>query len=208
MVADEFPAMQTLARELEHRVQLTSEIVAQDKMPELGKYRAVFVYIHRDFAPAAEHAFIHYARDGGRLILLHHSISSGKRKNQDWLPFLGVELPVTPFEQGGYKYFDPADFEVVNAAPSHAVMKGAPDRVAITASEVYLNHVYSGPRTTLLRIRFTEAKSGKVFDQPSGGWWRPAERGDVFYFMVGHKAADFEIPAYAQIIANAVTFHR
>lgn len=209
IVADEVPAMQTLARELGRRAAATSEIVAQDRMPAaLSPFRAVLVYIHRDLAPAAERAFIGYARSGGRLILLHHSISSGKRKNQDWLPFLRVELPDAPFEQGGYKYFDAVDFDLVNAAPSHPVMQGAPERFSMPGTEVYLNHALSGRRTTLLGIRFTDPKSGRQYEQPSGGWHLEAGKGDVFYFMAGHKASDFEHPAYARIIANAVRHSR
>ena len=53
MVADEFPAMQTLARELEQRAGVTADIVAQDRMPaHLSRYRAVFVL----------HPWRHYAR--------------------------------------------------------------------------------------------------------------------------------------------------
>ena len=97
MVADEIPAMETLARELKTRAGVNAGIVRQEAMPaDLSRYRAVFVYIHGDITPVAEHAFIDYARAGGRLILLHHTISSGKRKNKDWLPFLGVELPERP----------------------------------------------------------------------------------------------------------------
>ena len=207
MVADEFPAMETLARELKPRAGMSAEIVAQDKIAaDLRPYRAVFVYIHHDITPAAEHVFIDYARNGGRLILLHHSISSGKRKNKDWLNFLGVVLPDRPLEQGGYKYYDPADFQLVNVAPSHPVMKGAPDKLDVWESEVYLNHELAPNRMTLLAIRYTEPKSGITYEQPTGGWYLRTGKGDVFYFMAGHKASDFEDPAYAQIIANAVLY--
>ncbi len=209
IVADEVPAMQTLARELKDRANIDSEIVAQDRIPAtLTAYRAVFVYIHRDIAPASEHTFIGYARNGGRLILLHHSISSGKRKNKEWLPFLGVELPERPLENGGYKYFDPANFEMVNVAPSNPVMKGAPDKWEFRNTEVYVNHVYSGQKTPLLAIRYTEPKSGMTFEQPSGAWYMRTGKGDVFYFMAGHNTWDFEQPAYAQIIANSVVVSR
>lgn len=208
MVADEFPAMETLARQLKTRAGVGAEVVAQDKIPaDLKPYRAVFVYIHRDITPAAEHRFIEYARGGGRLILLHHSISSGKRKNKDWLPFLGVVLPDRPLEEGGYKYFDPADFELVNEAPSHPVMKGAPAELQFWESEIYLNHEVTPNHTILLSIRYTDPKSGLTYQQPTGGWYMKTGKGDVFYFMAGHKATDFEDPAYAQILANAVLYH-
>ena len=121
---------------------------------------------------------------------------------------LGVDLPERPFEQGGYKYFEPANFELVNVAPSHSVMKGAPAKIEIWNSEIYLNHELSPARTTLLAIRYTEPKSGITYEQPSGGWYMRTGKGDVFYFMLGHNAWEFEQSAYAQIIANAVQYRR
>jgi type 1 glutamine amidotransferase len=212
IVADEFPAMQVLAGQLQKRAGQSCDIVSQDKTPsDLHGFRAVIVYIHRDITSGAEHAFIDYARGGGRLILLHHSISSAKRKNKDWLPFLGVELPAAPFEQGGYKYIDDVDYEFVNAAPDdYVTTHEIPpfDALPIRNTEVYLNHRLTGERTTLLRLRYIDAQTGQTFDQPTGAWRKTAGKGDVFYFMAGHKAADFEIPAFAQMIANAVTCPR
>ena len=214
IVCDEIPAMQVLAAQLEKRVHVTSEIVTQDHLPaSLKPYPSVLVYIHKDIAEASETAFIDYAKAGGKLILLHHSISSGKRKNKSWLPFLGVELPDKPFAEGGYKYFAPVTFEVVNLAPGNPVTTRSvdypahePDRIRFSDTEVYLNHVLTGPRTILLGLQYMEAKSGKLYSQGIAGWYRPAGRGGVYYFMAGHRAEDFQNPAYAQIIANAVAF--
>ncbi len=186
MVADEFPAMQGLGRQLI----LTSEVVDQQHMPAaLSGYKAVVVYIHKDIKAQAEHAFIEYAENGGRLVLLHHSISSGKRKNKDWLPWLGVELPDKPFEQGGYKWIDPADFEFFNK-------RG--EKVEFKDSEVYLNHVLRGERTTLWWLRY------KGLEQPTAGWRKRAGSGEVFYFMAGHKATDFDIPLFARAVSDAI----
>jgi type 1 glutamine amidotransferase len=200
IVADEIPAMQVLASKLPR----PSEIVTQDQMPDaLGAYKTIVVYIHKDITPVAEHAFIDYANQGGNLVLLHHSISSGKRKNKDWLPFLGVTLPDKPFAQGGYKYIDPARWEIVNLAPENPVTKGV-SRIEVEDSEIYLNHVLSGDRTTLLGIRFTDPKTGRLYEQPTAGWHKKTGRGGVFYFMPGHRASDFENPVYARVLANAV----
>jgi Trehalose utilisation len=214
MVADETPAMEVLAKQFKARIGVSAKIVKQDQVPsELSGYPAVLVYIHKDITEAAEKAFIAYANGGGKLILLHHSISSGKRKNQFWFPFLNISLPDKPYADGGYKYFDPADFDVVNLAPdhyitSHEVTYPTPGQFPVRDTEVYLNHVFTGPRTTLLGIRYTDRNTGKVYEQPSAGWYRPAEKGTVMYFMVGHNASDFDNPVYAQILANAVTFDR
>jgi hypothetical protein len=212
IVCDEVPAMKVLARQLEQRVHVSSEIISQDQLPaSLSGYKAVLVYIHKDIAEGSEKAFIDYAKGGGKLVLLHHSISSGKRKNKYWLPFLGVELPTKPFEEGGYKYIDPATFEIVNLATNDPVTcrtvdypRHNPDRFELRDTEIYLNHVLTGPRTILLGLQYLEAKSGKLYSQSTTGWYRPAERGEVYYFMAGHRAEDFENAAYAQIIANAV----
>jgi len=186
IVADEFPAMQGLAKQL----QGSSEIIDQSKMPaDLSGFKSVVVYIHQNITPAAEAAFIQYTDNGGRLVLLHHSISSGKRKNKQWLPWLGVELPDKPYEQGGYKWIDPADFEFFNAAG---------ERIQFHDSEIYMNHVLSGPRTLMWSIRY------KGVEQPSGAWRRPSGKGEVFYFMAGHKPNDFDIPRFARDVTSAI----
>ncbi len=214
MVADEIPAMQTLTKQLQTRIGASTEITTQDKLPpDLSVYPVVMVYIHRDLAQPAEQAFIAYARNGGKLMLLHHSISSGKRKNQFWFPFLGITLPAGDFAAGGYKYFDPATFQVVNLAPDHFITTNKvswPETTlfdnyqtpafTLTNTEVYLNHVFSGLRTTLMGIKY------ESYMQPTAGWYRPAGKGSVMYFMPGHNASDFDNPTYAQILANAVQF--
>jgi hypothetical protein len=82
-MCDEVPAMQNLAKQIESRRHQTSEIALQYKLPgSLTAYRNVIVYIHGDLHEPAELAFIEYAKNGGNLILLHHTISSGKRKNK------------------------------------------------------------------------------------------------------------------------------
>ena len=90
MVADEIPAMEVLAKQLKARAGVSCEITTQDKMPAgLAAYQAVMVYIHKSIGAPAEEAFIAYAKGGGKLFLLHHSISSGKRENRDWFPISG-----------------------------------------------------------------------------------------------------------------------
>ncbi len=223
MVADEIPAMEVLSKQLATRVGKTATITTQDKLPaDLAVYPVVMVYIHKDIVAAAENAFIAYAKGGGKLILLHHSISSGKRKNESWFPFLNIALPTSDFAAGGYKYFDPANFAVVNLAPGKFITThkvSYPEKVEFEAegfahgeypgfslddTEIYLNHVFSGARTLLLGIKYVEKLSGRTYMQPTAGWTRPAGKGTVMYFMPGHKASDFDNPTYAQILANAV----
>jgi len=59
---------------------------------------------------------IGYAQEGGRLIALHHSISSGKRTNEQWFSFLGVDLPKGDVAGGGYIWIEGVTIEVANLA--------------------------------------------------------------------------------------------
>jgi trehalose utilization protein len=226
IVADEIPAMQTLAAKLEAGAGVRTTIVPQTELPpEPARYSAIVVYIHRNLGQPAEKAFIDYARGGGKLILLHHSISSAKRANPDWFPFLGISLPTGDVSQGGYKYYAPVTMEFVNLAPKHAITTRNiryPEKVAykssdadgpeksvpgfaLTETEVYLNHVLTSPKTVLLGVKFTD-KDGKTYMQDRAGWYEKTGRGLVFYFMAGHSGKDFENPVYAQILVNAVLF--
>jgi type 1 glutamine amidotransferase len=42
--------------------------------------------------------------------------------------------------------------------------------------------------------------------QDRAGWYKPAGKGWVMYFMAGHSVRDLENPAYAQILVNAVAY--
>jgi len=224
IVADEFPAMQVLAAQLKAQEAIESTIVKQTEIPEdLSPFRALIVYIHRDITPAAEKRFIDYTTAGGRLILLHHSISSGKRKNKDWFPFLNIELPNKDFADGGYKWIDPVDMDIVNLAPkefitTHKVNYERPIAYPISGgnasvelpgfhlehTEVYLNHVYTGPRTSLLGLKYTDKTTGQTYMQPTAGWYRPGGKGWVVYLMAGHSEREFQHPTYIRIVLNSV----
>src|SRR5205814_1685899 len=118
-----------------------------------------------------------------------HSISSGKRKNRNWFNFLGVSLPEGDIAQGGYKWIEGVDFQLLNLNPSHYIMKNNvawPERVsssnandsslgnlpafALHDSEVYINHVHAGPRTVLMGLKYTDPKNGTTYTQNTAGW--------------------------------------
>lgn len=199
---------------------IPSETVGQASLPvKLAAYPAVLVYIHGVLSESAEKAFIDYANSGGKLIVLHHSISSQKRQNPAWMQFLGVSLPEGDVTQGGYKYYDPVPLTLVNLAPkdwitkhdvrweSRAEYRGEDrDAIELPATEVYVNHVLTGQHTILLGLKFVDQKSGVTYAQDTAGWYKKAEKGWVMYFMAGHSGKEFEDPAYAQILINAVTF--
>jgi len=227
IVADEFPAMQVLAEKLKAEENINSKVIAQKDLPEnLSGFQAVAVYIHKDLSESAENAFIAYALGGGKLILLHHSISSGKRKNAHWFSFLGVSLPEGDVNHGGYKWIEGVSLELVNLNPSHFIMTNKvtyPERIGYTnanaslprgdltgfklnESEVYLNHVLDPSRTLLMGLKYTDQKSGNLFVQSHAGWIKTAGKGTVIYLMPGHTKQDFENPTYGRIVLNAFVY--
>jgi hypothetical protein len=221
IVADEFPAMQILAKALEpgeSDTQFQCSIVSQDDMPEvLEAFYAVIVYIHGGLKPGPEQAFIRYAREGGRLVLLHHSISSGKRKNRDWFDFLQVELPLGNVREGGYQWREGVPLQIYRVAnhyitthqvdwPQSLAAKEGERRPAATLedSEVYLNHVLRGSQVRLLGLRYPHPDTGKTYIQETAGWYKRTDRGWLFYFMPGHSEKEFESPVYRQILLNTL----
>jgi type 1 glutamine amidotransferase len=64
----------------------------------------------------------------------------------------------------------------------------------------------AGLRKWSLGIKVREPKSGTLYMQDSGGWYKKTDRGSVFYFMAGHTGHEFENPAYSQILVNTVSF--
>jgi hypothetical protein len=227
VVADEFPAMEVLGAALRAKASAEVQLVAQTNLPpQLRGYAALIVYIHGRLGAPAEQAFLEYANAGGKLVLLHHSISSGKRQNRDWFPALGVELPEGEPAQGGYKWTEPADLILVNLAPEHYVTTHQvtyPEQVpyrreaegaaetplpgfTLPHSEVYLNHQLTGKRTVLMGFKYIEPATGRVWMQDRAAWYKPLGKGWVFYFKAGHSAQDFRHATYAQVLANVVTF--
>jgi len=218
IVSDGAP-IRILAVELKSRG-IDSQTVTADEIPaKLSTFPAVLVYVHEVLPDALEKSLIAYANGGGKLIVLHHSISSQKRKNPAWLDFLGVKLPEGDVTQGGYKYYDPVNLTIVNLAPSNwitthdvhwpdrASFRGEDrDAIVLPATEVYVNHTLEGSRTILLGFKCREEKSGATFEQDTAGWLKKTGKGWTMYFMAGHSGKEFEDPAYAQILANAVNY--
>ena len=227
IVADEFPAMEVLAAKLKSEEHIDSKLVSQKELPEsLSIFEAVAVYIHKDLSENAENAFIAYAKGGGKIVLLHHSISSGKRKNKNWFPFLGVALPEGDVSKGGYKWIEGVSLELVNLNPNHFIMTNKvnyPEHIAfattnssvprgdlaafkLNESEVYLNHVLDDSRTLLMGLKFTDEKSGTIYMQSHAGWIKSAGKGTIIYLMPGHTKHDFENPTYGRIVLNAFVY--
>jgi hypothetical protein len=227
IVADEFPAMEVLASKLKSEENISSKVIAQKDLPEkLSAFEAVAVYIHKDLSETAENAFISYALGGGKLVLLHHSISSGKRKNAHWFSFLGVSLPEGDVNHGGYKWIEGVSLDLVNLNPNHFIMTNKvtyPEHIGYTnantslphgdlagfklnESEVYLNHMLGPSRTLLMGLKYIDDKNGTTFMQSHAGWIKTAGKGTVIYLMPGHTKRDFENPTYSRILLNAFVY--
>ncbi len=224
IVADEFPAMEFVATKLKSVESVASRVVWQTNLPPtLSAFSAVVVYIHRGLSASAEQAFIDYTQAGGKLVVLHHSISSGKRKNKEWFKFLGVSLPEGDVTQGGYQWTEGITQQIVNLAPDHFITTHGvhyPEQIAfkrtteakeemlpgfsLTESEGYVNHVLNGPRTLLLGFKYTDTKSGTTYMQPRAGWCKPSGKGWIVYLQPGHGLADLGTPAFERILSNAV----
>ena len=225
IVVDEIPAMEVLAKTLKTQENIDSKIVLQTEMPSnLSDYLAVLVYIHKDLSPEAEKAFINFTKAGGKLIVLHHSISSHKRKNAEWFPFLGVELLKGEANDRGYSYEGNINMEVVNLAPKHFITTHKieyPEKITyqreseneerktkgykLLNTEGYINIKLNGDKTILLGFKYTD-KKGKIWMQDRAAWCMKADKGWLFYLQPGHAISDYEYAINARIVMNAVIY--
>jgi hypothetical protein len=228
IVSDEHPQMEVLAQHLRTRANLAAAIVEQPRLPaDLSGYQSVFVFIHGALQEPVEMRLIEYARSGGRLILLHHSISQAKGKNRYWFPFLGMLLRPGDLDQGGYKWIHGVSLSVVNLAPGnyitshdvkydaqvdyHSATPGGPQgrfpAFLLQDTEVFLNHNFTegAEKTVLFGFRYRHEPSGVTYMQDRAGWYKPAGKGWVMYFLPGHTVDDLKNAAYSQILLNAVS---
>lgn len=208
IVHDELPAMQALAARLKREEEIEAGIIEQPGLPtDLTPYAAVVVYIHGNLLPSAEEVLIRYAEAGGKLVLLHHTISSGKRANQRWLSWLGVGLREGPPEEGGYKWIEEVTLGVRRTRARHFItshlVKWPAGGIRLHGSEVYLNHHLSGRRQRLLELDYTDP-SGRRWEQQTAGWIRRAGKGWVVYLMPGHTSGDFGDDVYGRVVLNAI----
>jgi hypothetical protein len=235
IIQDEKPQMEVLTEFLQKKSELQIEIVDQKQLPEkFSIYQAVIVYIHRVLEPETETKIIEYTRNGGRLVLLHHSISSGKAKNEHYFSFLGIRLdnpkgaknPVIP--GGDYGYADPISYTLINLNPNHYITTHEiewPEKVLYSSSdspaveleypamtldsaEVYLNHKFidGQEKTILCGFKFLDQRNGQLFMQDRLAWIKQQGRGQIIFFQPGHSSKEFENPLIAQFVLNAINW--
>lgn len=227
IVHDELPQMRFLAELLHEKCEYNVDIKTQNEMPaELSDYKCVIVFIHGKMFEMPEKALIAYTKSGGRLLVLHHSISSGKRNNKYWFDFLGVKLAEGDWEKGGYKWIEPVAQKVVNINPGHyltshnveyegknafqtdKVESGDYPFFALTEnSEVYLNHTFTDANEKTLLLGFIydgKEIGGKKIMQHTSGWLKRAGEGWLIYLQPGHSLEDMRTKPFQQILINAI----
>jgi hypothetical protein len=185
--------------------------------------RAIFMYIHNEFDPEVENFLISYAEAGGRLIVLHHGMASGKMRSARWPEFLGVRILPRDHPEHPWKVLR-GNYLLVKLDPLHWVVNHKvefPKTVSYTPSdtpsaaqqlpaielpdtELFHDQLFTDGRRKTVLLGMKGEIDGQVVMQDRGGWLMPAGKGWVFHFQPGHFARDFTDPNYARILANAV----
>ena len=227
IVCDETPQMEALAKFLQDEAGYETRIVAQEDCPDsLSEYRGVFNFVHSPLTDKVEEALIAYALAGGRLISLHHGISSSKMLNRKWLPFCGVALSRKERDEGGWSVLGNITAELVNLRPGHYITSHKVTYDGTTTytpsdspsteqecpvlrfprSEVFLNEHFTDGRekVVLFGVKGIDPKTGKVYMQDRGGWFQRKGKGWAFYFQTGHATSDFQNRSYCQILLNCL----
>lgn len=229
IIQDERPQMDVLAKFLTEKGKLPVTITDQQSMAKnLSPYRAVIVFIHKDLHEPTERAIIDYTKAGGRLVCLHHSISSKKAENKLYFNFLGMQLSKGSMDEGGYAY-KASSWTLVNLNSRHYITNHNiewNDEVTYTSSdqpgveklypctrlkddsEVFINHRFTDGRdkTVLCGLIYTDKATGKTYMQDRAGWIESQSKGTIVYLMPGHCVSDYQNERIAQMILNAVTW--
>ncbi len=228
IVADEAEPMNALAEVLRDQGKYQTKYVGQKLLPQdLGDYAAVFMYIHGRMTRRTEKILIDYANGGGRLIILHHGIASGRMANPDWLRLTGIYMAPRNDPKHPWKVVGNTTHTLVNLQPrhyitSHKVTYGrtveyqssdSPSRpgkfpaLDLKNTEVFLNQHFTDGRekTVLFGFRVVTA-AGETIMQDRSGWYKAAGKGWVFYLQPGHSVSDFKNRPYCQIILNCLSW--
>lgn len=229
VIQDERPQMDVLAKFLAGKGKLPVTIVEQKALPkQLSAYKAIIVFIHGQLYEQTERAIIDYTKAGGRLICLHHSISSRKAENKFYFDFLGMQLYKGPMEEGGYAW-KASRWTLVNLNPKHyitnhnikweeqvtytssdqpSVEKTFPGINLKDDSEVFINHRFTDGRekTVLCGLIYTDKTNGKTYMQDRGVWIKSQGKGSIVYLMPGHCVSDYQNENVAQMILNAINW--
>lgn len=225
IVADQWPQMDLLAEKLIEYDHCLIQKSEEDQVDfDLSEFNFVIVYVHEVLSSDTERALIDYATDGGSLIVLHHSIASAKMKNPKWLEFLGMELFPRDHHQYPWGVLSDTTHTVVNLCPGHfitsnginyekditfhseydTIFNGIFEAFDLKHTEIFLNQRFNGDQHKILFGFSTE--NGSIM-QPTGGWYKKAGKGGVFYYQAGHSISDYENQNFFRIILNTLHWH-
>jgi hypothetical protein len=223
-VTDVRPAASALADTLRSTENIDSSIVTQEQLPSsLGSFRAVIVQVEGPLTAAAAAAFENYAKAGGRLVLLHGVLGPNKRSTPEWMSYVGVRLSSGDVAKGGFRSIPYASVDLVALSlrsfvtenkviytkavtyrsTSHGREMTLP-ALSLPATDVFVNQAYTRPKRVLMGIKVTDPRSSVTYMQDTGIWVEELDKGQIYYFMLGHTPGDFKVKAYVQMIANAV----
>lgn len=227
IVADDPAPMEALTKGLQAKGAYTIQYNEQENLAEnLSSFHAVFMFIHGSMTPRTEKILIQYARQGGRLIILHHGIASARVKNPAWLKLNGIYMAPRDYPTRPWKVLGNTTHTMVNLQPNHFITShqvkydrtieyessDSPSRpgrfpaLDFKNTEVFLNQQFTDGRekTVLFGFHCVDPTTGKEYRQDRGGWYKAVGKGWIFYYQPGHRASDFEHPAYLQILHNTL----
>jgi type 1 glutamine amidotransferase len=227
IIADEWDQMVPLQKCLESNDYSVTSVEDTDVPENLSAYHAVFMYVHKPVEQSAVDAMIRYTRLGGRLVVLHHGIASGKLKNPDWLEFVGIHIEPKDAPTNPWTLMVDVTHHFVNLNPNHYITSNGvtyPERIEYTSgdapslsrqysgitfehTEFFKNqHFSDGREKTVLFGAKCVTSDGETVVQDRGGWIKPSGKGWICYFQPGHLPDDFKQTAYQQILLNCLTW--
>ena len=212
-----------------------SEATQEGALPELARFDAVVVYIHKPLTEPVETALIDYAKKGGRLLVLHHAIASAKMRNPRWLKFLGIALFPRNDVEHPWSVSAEVTHTMVNLAPKHWITthKVKYDRTVdyqsktrpeyrgrfgafdLPNTEIFHNQRFiDGDAKTILFGYLLEGDTAAQLPanvpscEETSGWFKQTGTGLVFYLQAGHAAHDFENPNFKRVILNCLEWEK
>lgn len=234
IIQDRLPGMDSLAGYLKAHGGLETKIVGQDAAPsDLSAFKAVLLYVDLYYTDAVENSVEAYVKGGGRLVVIHHSISG--KKQPKWLDFVGMRLTgggtplaAEPSQPGGhYAFRFGISQTIVNVQPKHYITSNGikwPETVdfkpegaaasarlpaqTIKATESYMNFVplRPGSRRPILGFKYKDDRNGAEFMQNTAGWTERIGKGQLVYLQPGHFGEEFQDSILDQMILNSITW--
>lgn len=224
IVSDEWPQMEVLSAYLQEQGGYRIIKKEQGQIPtNISEMDGVIQFVHGMLNDKPAKQLMDYTHKGGKLLVLHHGVSSKKKQTKGWYEFLGMELDRAEDSKKRYVWIHDIDFEMVNLNPNHyitsnkvtysentdyessdvpSLLKTYPS-IKFTNSEVFINHQFIDGRekTVLFGFKYNDSKTGKTWMQDRSGWYKKKGDGLLFYMQPGQIVNDFS-DQYCQIILN------